>query len=114
MDLGRKGYAELIRRNVQFAKRVAAWMATSGLYEVQNLDKTGDVPLNVVLFRAMGDNDGTGAARLAQAINATRLMYVSPGKGAVRLAVSNWMTGLGDDDEDFVIVRKVLEEVAKA
>lgn len=76
-------------------------------YEVLNLDKNGEVPLNIVLFRAKATaQEEGGPARLAQAINATRQIYVSPAKAAVRLAVSNWMTGLhGDEDFERLFAR---------
>lgn len=129
LAMGREGYTQIIRRNVEFARRVAEWMHTgpgSRWYRVLNVD-TGAVPsqvdLNVVLFRAKDDcgvdsytsRNPAGSAVLVNAINGTRKMYVSPGAGgAVRLAVSNWMTGLdkGDGETgDFEIVVGVLEEV---
>jgi glutamate/tyrosine decarboxylase-like PLP-dependent enzyme len=127
LALGKQGYSELIARNVAFAQQVGEWMHTgpgAKWYEVLNAE-TGVVPgkvdLNVVLFRAREgcgvkafEGAGGGAA-LMNAINETRLMYVSPGTGgAVRLAVSNWMTGLGGEAKgkgDFEIVTEVLEGV---
>ncbi|KAG8704049.1 hypothetical protein FRC09_003801 [Ceratobasidium sp. 395] len=122
--MGRDGYAELVGRNVAFARRVGDWMHTgpgSKWYEVLNAN-TGFVPgkvdLNVVLFRAREGcgilelEGGLGGANLIKAINRTRRMYVSPGiGGAVRLAVSNWMTGLSGGHEDFNIIVEVLEGV---
>ncbi|KAG9100247.1 hypothetical protein FS749_015885 [Ceratobasidium sp. UAMH 11750] len=123
--MGKEGYAELVGRNVAFARRVGEWMHTgpgSRWYEVLNAD-TGAVPgkvdLNVILFRAregcsVPEFEGAaGGGRLIKAINETKKMYVSPGiGGTVRLAVSNWMTGLsGEGEEDFNIVVEVLEGV---
>ncbi|KAG8720320.1 hypothetical protein FRC09_009763 [Ceratobasidium sp. 395] len=123
--MGREGYAELVGRNVAFARRVGEWMHTgpgSKWYEVLNAN-TGFVPgkvdLNVILFRAreacgiLEFEGGHGGANLIKAINGTRKMYVSPGiGGAVRLAVSNWMTGLsGGGHGDFDIIVEVLEGV---
>lgn len=134
ISLGRKGYQDIVRRNVQFARDVGRWMSEGEgkeWYEVLNatydMDHSGHraavVPLNIVLFRARGPTpalfgpnevDGLGSIRLVQAVNATRKMYVSPGKGGVRLAVSNWMTGLRTNDEgngDLNIVKETLRGV---
>ncbi|KAG8740297.1 hypothetical protein FRC10_004515 [Ceratobasidium sp. 414] len=123
--MGKEGYAELVWRNVAFARRVGEWMHTgpgSKWYEILNVNTgavAGKVDLNIILFRARegcGVPDFEGAAgggKLIKAINETRKMYVSPGVGgAVRLAVSNWMTGLSEEgDGDFNIVAEVLEGV---
>ncbi|KAF8752520.1 Pyridoxal-dependent decarboxylase conserved domain [Rhizoctonia solani] len=127
LAMGKQGYSELISRNVAFARRIAEWMHTgpgSKWYQVLNVD-TGAVPdnvdLNIVLFRAKSGcgakiyapENPTGSSMLVNAINETRRIYVTPsvgsdGLGAIRLAVSNWMTGLGDE---FEVVTGVLEEV---
>ncbi|CAE6446321.1 unnamed protein product [Rhizoctonia solani] len=127
LAMGKQGYSELISRNVEFARRIAEWMHTgpgSKWYHVLNVD-TGVVPgkidLNIVLFRAKSDcgvkvyapESPAGSSILVNAINETRKIYVTPsagsdGSGAIRLAVSNWMTGLGDE---FEVVTGVLEEV---
>jgi len=119
LSLGRRGYEELVERNVQFARDVAAWMnADEGggmWYEVLNLIRKGNdgqetVPLNVVLFRARAGaapaaylHPSHGSPLLCKAINATRRMYTSPtvyqGVAAVRIAASNWGTGLPLDGD---------------
>ena len=132
-SLGRSGYEDIVRRNVQFARDVGRWMSEgegSTWYEVLNASynpksplpqssapspkSTGlVVPLNIVLFRAHGSTQA-GLPQLIQAINSTRRMYVSPGAGGIRLAVSNWMTGLRQDDEgkgDLEIVTETLKSV---
>ncbi|KAF8321976.1 pyridoxal phosphate-dependent transferase [Cantharellus anzutake] len=143
MAVGKEGYEGLVRRNVGFARKLAAWMSTGEggqWYEVLNLThtpalsealsgETPTVPLNVVLFRAKGGQScpaiydpskPEGPARLVQAINATRKVYVSPALNAVRMAVSNWMTGLScsnvdgrDVDIDFEVVVEALSNVMK-
>jgi hypothetical protein len=71
---------------------------------------TTTVPLNIVLFRARatcpipsfrpGPNNPRASINLLEAINSSGKMYVSPGaNGALRLAVSNWMTGLYTQSE---------------
>ncbi|CEL56909.1 hypothetical protein RSOLAG1IB_08187 [Rhizoctonia solani AG-1 IB] len=127
LAMGKQGYSELISRNITFARRIAEWMHTgpgSKWYRVLNVD-TGAVPgtidLNIVLFRAKSDcgagvyapENPSGSSTLVSAINETRKIYVTPsagsdGVGAIRLAVSNWMTGLGDE---FEVTTGVLEEV---
>ena len=53
---------------------------------------------------------------LQRVLNETRVIYVSPtaweGKGAVRLAVSNWMTGSGGEEE-WVKVKREFDRVAE-
>lgn len=110
----------------------------SGFSKINSAVRT--VPLNVVLFRARGGDDVPVSYRrptldvdspaaheqqrrndsvlansaLIRDINATKQMYVSPGGypgGAVRLAVSNWMTALDDDGADLKCVKGVLQGV---
>lgn len=137
ISTGRQGYEEIVERNIRFARDIASWMcdeeAGGRWYEVLNLrqialseDKdeiTKTVPLNIVLFRPRdGDNvpviyrsSGLSpSAVLVKAINGTRRMYVSPGAykgGAVRIAVSNWMTAKDDGGYDLEVVKGALTEV---
>ena len=128
LALGKEGYAEIIKRNIAFSRRVGEWMHTgpgSKYYTVLNADTgyvRGQVDLNIILFRAkpscgVDGYVGNGSGVLVSAINETREMYVTPssgsdGMGAIRLAVSNWMTGKGDGGrDDFEIVIGVLEQV---
>ncbi|KAJ3109418.1 hypothetical protein HDU97_006663 [Phlyctochytrium planicorne] len=121
LSLGKNGYRSLFDRNLAFARRVAAWIDAHPGYELVNKGKDDIVASNIVLFRAsdaaperFGGSSGDGAVRLATDINETRRMYVSStrwkGRGAVRIAVSNWLTDLEGSD-DFEIVKGVLEEV---
>ena len=120
LSLGRRGYTELVERNVRFARDIAAWMNEDERgrrwYEVLNFTHNGKdgqrtVPLNVVLFRARTGvapaaylHPSHGSALLCKAINTTRRMYTSPtvyqGVAAVRIAVSNWGTELLLDGEE--------------
>ncbi|KAF9517184.1 hypothetical protein BS47DRAFT_1389988 [Hydnum rufescens UP504] len=139
LSLGRDGYTEMIRRHVEFARRLGRWMTSgegSKWFEVLNLSPGVSsishsepvVPLNIVLFRARPgplcpaifshtSSDGLGSSRLVRAINDTRRLYVSPSMNAVRIAVSNWMTGLppahsnSADKDDFDIVTAALIDV---
>ena len=127
--MGRAGYAEIIQRNISFANRIARWMVHGGgkkWYRVLNMIEGGQgdniVPLNILLFSAIPDCEvdayqpgkPSGGATLVKAINDTRKMYVSPASGgAVRIAVSNWMTALdeGQKTSDYDIVVQVLTQV---
>jgi glutamate/tyrosine decarboxylase-like PLP-dependent enzyme len=136
LDQGRAGYADLVRRNILFARRIAAWMGSSegkGYYDVLNLRKSWTdpglpptTPLNVLLFRAASTNPvrsyrkAAGAGVLIRAINETRKVQVTPGPGGVRIAVSSWCTGLktvlddGKEKSDFDILVEVLLSVVES
>ena len=137
LALGREGYMDLVRRNIEFARKLVDWMSIgqgSRWYEVLNLTYTPTtsepspemiptVPLNIILFRARSGSSPSifdpsqpeSSPRLVHAINATRKLYVSPAKNAVRIAISNWMTGLtvggNGVDMDFEIVIEALSSV---
>lgn len=113
---------DLIRRNILFARAIAAYIDASPSYDLLNATprrsdaKEPIIPLNIVLFAPLSSSKiGTGA-ELADAINNTRKMYVTGtkwrGRGAVRLAVSNWRTGLGGDEE-VKRIENILEDVMK-
>lgn len=88
---------DIIRRNVDFAGRIAVHIASHPGYELVNaspdgLDSRQPIPLNIVLFRGAPGScfDYTAAdghTRLAAAINGSRKMYVTgtqwSGHGAV-------------------------------
>ncbi|KAG8935813.1 hypothetical protein FRC02_006363 [Tulasnella sp. 418] len=107
--MGREGYTEVVDRNIGFAKRIGKWICGQESYELLNGNEEGEVPLNVVLFR--GRKEGMD---LEKAINERGKIYVTgtkwEGRSAVRLAVSNWKTGL-DGNEDFEAVINALESV---
>ncbi|KAJ3219983.1 hypothetical protein HDU67_007716 [Dinochytrium kinnereticum] len=122
LSLGKEGYASLFDRNVGFAKRIAKWMDESGLFLVLNKGEVdGEVPINIVLFAAKKGrfcDEVKGGMELADAINVTGRMFVSAtvwrGRSAVRIAVSNWRTGMGEGaEDDFAIVVKTLKEVVE-
>ena len=119
--LGRQGYADLFADNVDFARRVAGWMRADGRLEVLTPEEgkgEGEFRLlNVVLFApgpgAPGRFQGAdGASRFREEVNATKRMHVTGtvwnGRGANRLAVSNWGTQWERDGQ---IVVHVLEAV---
>jgi len=81
------------------------------------------VPLNIVLFRAKSTcpveqfkpGQPDAERKLLHAINEDRKMFLTPGpNGALRMAVSNWMTGLGvtkDGLTDMEVVLSTLKKV---
>lgn len=118
-----------------FARRIATYLDAHPSYDLLNPSPSSNhganqphhpiIPLNIVLFRGSSSSpyspsDPTSATRLTEAINATHSMYVTGtkwrGGGAIRLAVSNWRTGVpGQVGEDqWEVVRGVLEEVMAA
>jgi glutamate/tyrosine decarboxylase-like PLP-dependent enzyme len=121
ISLGRDGLAEMIVRNISFARTVETWMRFSPFYDILTPPPTpAPTPssykvLNIVLFapsslaptRFQGPG---GAALLCQSINASKECYVTGttwrGRGGIRLAVSNWDTRV---ERDWEIVRRVLE-----
>jgi len=112
---------EIFRRNNTFAQDIARFITASPHYELLNPSPPGMdtiIPLNIVLFRGSAHSpfpcsDAQSSANLTEKINATRRIYVTGtkwrGEGAIRLAISNWRTGL--DAMDFEAVRSVLEGV---
>ncbi len=122
--------SDIVRRNVAFAQRIARYLDESPHYELMNHSpnaKSGStkdqsiIPLNIVLFcgaptSPFPPSDPNSAANLTKVINNTRKMYVTGtkwrGQGAIRLAISNWRTG-GGGEEEWKIVRDVFEEVIR-
>jgi len=138
ISVGREGYREIVERNVQFARDVAEWMSNGEgkqWYEVQNLSepvvdkgnqggkKKLTVPLNVVLFRAKDTcpverfrpSHPDAGFQLLEAINKDQKIFLTPGpNGMLRLAVSNWLTGLDQDKDgqtDMEIITDTLRKV---
>ncbi|KAJ3065226.1 hypothetical protein HDU98_011396 [Podochytrium sp. JEL0797] len=127
VSLGKDGYTHLFDRNLRFANRVARWIEESRDFVLLNNQCGGDDGgvrvSNIVLFcasaavvRFVGKE---GNARLVEEINGSREMYVTgtvwEGRAGVRLAVSNWKTGLMEQedgqDPDFDVVVRVLTRV---
>ncbi|TXT04234.1 hypothetical protein VHUM_04232 [Vanrija humicola] len=125
MTYGWKGYRHFVRMNVHFARQLAELINVHPSYELLNrqpgyTDRAVPIiPLNIVLFRGSEssvfhspDNDN-GIVKLIDALNGSRKLYVSGtryrNRGAIRIAISNWLTWR---EEDFNIVKGVLEEVA--
>lgn len=138
LSQGRQGTASMIQRNVDFAARIRNWIEACPFYHVLTpicppLDTNqlhspqpwkGAWNTTVVFFRAHPVNcpiesfkGKSGHLSLVHAIKQTRQVYVSPGSlgefGGVRIAVSNWSTGLNGDN-DFEITTTALLQVMQS
>lgn len=115
MAYGREGYADMLKRQIRFARAVAAYLFDHADFELLPKDLFSDktsIDENIfiiVLFKAKNKalND-----TLVERINASSKMYVSgtmwDNCPASRIAVSNWQV---DPDRDLNVVRTVLENV---
>lgn len=115
MAYGREGYADMLKRQIRFARAVAAHLFDHADFELLPKDILSDrasIDQNIfiiVLFKAKhkGLND-----TLVRRINASSKMYVSgtvwDDCPATRIAVSNWQV---DPERDMNVVRTVLEIV---
>ena len=115
MAYGREGYADMLKRQVRFARSVAAYLFDHEHFDLLPTEVYGDKAsidentFMIVLFRAKdkGLND-----TLIKRINASSKMYVSgtvwDDCPASRIAVSNWQV---DPGRDLDIVRMTLEDV---
>ena len=115
MAYGREGYTDMLKRQIRFARAVAAYLFDHADFELlpkdvysvrASIDKD---MFMIVLFKA---KDRALNDTLVKRINASRKMCVSAtvwdGSPASRIAVSNWQV---DPDRDMDIVRTVLEHV---
>ena len=115
MAYGREGYADMLKRQIRFARAVAAHLFDHTDFELLPTDVFSNRAsieksiFIIVLFKAKNKalND-----TLVKRINASSKMYVS---GTVwdhcpasRIAVSNWQV---DPDRDLNVVKTVLENV---
>lgn len=120
---GKRGYQEIIRRNIAFARSIEQWLrsaAASKYYDVLTPAMTPGQAgkyrvLNIVLFAPSrtcgktGFEGEDGGSEVVRAVNEGGDMYVTAtrwkGRSAVRLAVSNHLTGLDQKDLEIVKAR---------
>ena len=112
---GREGYADMLMRQIRFARAVAGFLFDHADFELLPKDVFSDrvsIEQNIfviVLFKA---KDKALNEVLVKKINASSKMYVSGTMWndcpASRIAVSNWQV---DPGRDLEIVRTVLENV---
>jgi glutamate/tyrosine decarboxylase-like PLP-dependent enzyme len=106
---GRKGYEDMLERQIALARRIAAFVADHEGYE---LLPTGLVERDVFMIVLFCATDVKLNDELVKRINGTSKIYVSgtswEGKSACRFAVSNWQV---DVERDISIIESVLEGV---
>ncbi|WWD07967.1 hypothetical protein V865_006077 [Kwoniella europaea PYCC6329] len=128
LSLGKEGYKDIIIRNIRFARSIAQYIDQSKYYKLLNPSpsylssedgETPIIPSNIVLFCPTAESpfspsDPSFSVKLTKAINDTRKLYVSStswsGQGAVRMAISNYLT---KEVRDLKIVLDVLEKIGK-
>ena len=119
VQLGRQGIQALVVRNIEFARKVIAFLRRHPAYDVltPESDDSNFREMNIAIFspseKALARfQSPTGASELCKAINEGRLVYTTPsrwrGRGAVRIAVSNWAT---NEEDDWGVLRGELERV---
>lgn len=111
---GRRGYLDMLKRQVGLARRVTRWLFNDDRFEVLPRGSSESEVLSktfiIVLFRMRDESLSTG---LVKRINATGRLFVSgtvwDGKAAARIAVSNWRV---DIERDARLIEEVLDQAA--
>lgn len=131
---GRQGYADMVHRNLKFARALDRWLRQSSYYEVltpqpakeigQNLAEGREEAINIVLFTVKlltHEADSAADARMKQAVehvNSPGEAYITAtsfqGRACARYAVSNWRTGLNDSAETDEDVKRVIGALKSA
>jgi glutamate/tyrosine decarboxylase-like PLP-dependent enzyme len=111
---GRRGYRELVERNLDLAQHLARRVD-----EAPDLERLADVPLNIVCFRYRPEDAAEEAlddlnARLGEVVLADGRVYVGTtrygGRVAFRPAIVNWRTR----EEDVELLVDVVRELGRA
>lgn len=110
---GRDGYADMLKRQVQFARAVAIHIFHHAAFELLPQDVfhcEDQIRENIFIIVLFSAKNKTMNNDLVKTINASGEMYVSAtvwdGQPACRIAVSNWGVNV---DCDLNIVKEVLE-----
>ena len=111
--LGRDGIAEMVRRNVALARRMAARLSPAPGVKILN-----EVVLNQVLvqFEGSGDRDADAITReVIAAVQADGTCWAGgtnwQGKQAMRISISNWSTTEADIDRSADAIIRCYEAV---
>jgi aromatic-L-amino-acid/L-tryptophan decarboxylase len=100
---GREGIAEMIRRNICWAREFAAWVDADARFE-----RVAPVPFSVVCFRYKGTDEQN--QELLDRINATGKVFLSHtalnGQYVLRVALGNLGTTRTDVEEAWSIVQQ--------
>lgn len=110
---GRRGYCDMLVRQIELARRLAAWIWDHPKYDLLPQSERKESALAkvfmIVLFRA---KDSAVNQRLVKSIKETRKIYVSgtswDDQPAARIAVSNWQVA---PDTDAEVVEAILDSV---
>ena len=112
---GREGYADMLMRQIRFARAVAGYLFDHTDFELLPKDVFRDrvsIEQNILVIVLFKAKDKALNEVLVKRINASSKMYVSGTMWddcpASRIAVSKWQV---DPDRDFKIVTAVLENV---
>ncbi|KAL6714451.1 hypothetical protein ACLMJK_007875 [Lecanora helva] len=115
MAYGHEGYQDMMKRQIRFARLVAAYLFDHKAFDLLPRGTYADrhsidqYVFIIVLFRAI---DKAVNEVLVEKINASSRMYVSgtvhKGQPATRIAVSNWQV---QPERDIEIVKAVLEGI---
>ncbi|KAL3471881.1 pyridoxal phosphate-dependent transferase [Aspergillus californicus] len=112
---GSIGYRMMLQRQICLARQITGWLFDHPKYNVlphaENKEDLLERTYMVVLLSAKDDDLNR---QLAAKINETSKMFVSgtswDGRPACRIAISNWRV---QEDDDFPIVREVLDSVSE-
>lgn len=117
MAYGRDGYVDMLKRQIRFARAVAAYVFDHPAFELlprhifRNRESVDQRIFIIVLFRA---SDEVLNESLVDRINASGMICVSgtvwENCRATRIAVSNWQVR---PDRDIVTVKNVLEDIVR-
>lgn len=115
MAYGREGYADMLKRQIRFARAVAAYFFDHADFDLLPKDVFSDrasIDKNVFIIVLFKAKDKALNDTLVKRINASSKIYVSGTMWdkcpASRIAVSNWQV---DPDRDLEIVKTVLGHV---
>ncbi|KAJ9642211.1 uncharacterized protein PV06_03222 [Exophiala oligosperma] len=123
LNYGREGYVDMLKRQIDLARRVVRWLANDSRFEVLGprkphgetetsltVDEMVAKTFMIVLFRPRDDEVNKN---FVKDVNATGKIYISgtawEGKPAARIAVSNWQADVQRDGD---LIEAVLDQVA--
>lgn len=114
MAYGRRGYTEMLQRQITLARRIASYLFDHELFELlpgslKNWHEIEQDIFIIVLFRAKDDAFNNS---LVSRINSSSRIYVSGTmwleRPATRIAIANWQA---DPERDIKVIQSVIEDV---
>lgn len=104
---GRKGYQEIIDRNISCAQQLGSFIAQSPHFEL-----LAPVRLNTVCFALSGSDADRRTQHFLNKLNDTGKVFMTPtafgGRSGIRAAIVNWRT----TDKDIAFVKELMSEIA--